>query len=328
MRLAISLPVTGMPLRETVDFCREAEGWGYEEVWASEVAGPDFASLLGAVAVGTDLATGVAVVPVQTRVPWLLAATASTLSHLSEGRFTLGLGTSSELIVERWSGIPFERPLARLAETVEVVRGMLSGERVDHEGDFFTTSGYPLFAPPFAPVPVYLGALNPVSLRQAGALGDGVCLNQFGPEHLPRILAEVDAGRKEAGRDTSAPFDVVARIFCWVTDDPASARDKARKMFAPYAATRVYNRFFRWLGFDEEMQVLADAFARRDREAAAAAITDEFLDACYVIGGPDEVADRVRQYVDAGVTVPVIAAIGSGREEATRTLRAVATELA
>lgn len=327
MRLGISLPVTGMPLRETVEFAREAAGWGYEEVWASEVAGPDFVSLLGAVATGTDLATGVAVAPVQTRSPWLLAATASSLSHLSNGRFTLGLGTSSELIVERWSGVPFERPLARLRETVEVVRAMLAGERVDHDGEFLITKGYPLFAPPPAPVPLYIGALNPGSLRQAGEIGDGLCLNQFGPEHLPRILAEVEAGRKSAGKDTAEPFDVVARIFCWVTDEPEAARNQARAVFAPYAATKVYNRFFRWLGFEEEMAVLAEAFGRRDRAAAAAALTDEFMAACYVIGGAEEVADRVAEYVAAGVTVPVIAAMGPGRAEATRTLRAIADGL-
>lgn len=327
MRLAISLPVTGMPLRETVDFAREAAGWGYEEVWGSEVSGPDFVSLLGAVAAGTDLATGVAVAPVQTRAPWLYAATASTLSHLSGGRFTLGLGTSSELIIERWSGVPFERPLARLRETVEVVRAMLSGERVDHEGEFLTTKGYPLFAPPAAPVPIYVGALNPASLRQAGEIGDGLCLNQFGPQHLPKILAEMDEGRRIAGKDTAEPFDVVARIFCWVTDDPVAARNQVRAVFAPYAATKVYNRFFGWLGFEEEMKALAEAFGRRDREAAAAALTDEFLDACYVIGSAEEVANRVGEYVAAGVTVPVIASIGPGRSEATRTLRAVADGL-
>lgn len=324
MRLALSLPVAMMPLQETVDFARRCAEWGYEEAWASEVAGPDFASVLGAVAAGTDLATGVAVIPVQTRSPWLIAATASTLSHLSGGRFILGLGTSSELIIERWSGIPFDRPLTRLKETVEVVRAMLSGEKVDHDGTF-TTHGYRLFEAPPAPVPVYVGALNPASLRQAGEIGDGICLNQFGPEHLGKILAEVEKGRAAAGRE-GAP-EVVARLFCWVTDDVAGARALVRQVFHPYAATAVYNRFFRWLGFTEEMETVLEAFGRRDREAAAAALSDEFIDACYVIGDADMVAARVEEYVDAGVTVPAIACLGPGRVEAERTLQAIAERL-
>src|SRR5687767_12538503 len=111
MQLAVSLPIAGMPLHETPDVVRAAQGWGYTAAWASEVAGPDFPSVLGAVAATCDVDLGVAVAPVQTRSPWLLAATASSLSHLSKGRFSLGLGTSSEVIVQQWSGVDFQRPL-------------------------------------------------------------------------------------------------------------------------------------------------------------------------------------------------------------------------
>jgi probable F420-dependent oxidoreductase len=323
MPLAVSLPVVGMPLSETVDFVRACADLGYEEVWGSEVAGPDFPSLLGAVAAGTDARLGVAVSPVQTRSPWLLAATAATLSHLSGGRFSLGLGTSSELIVQRWSGIEFERPLTRLRETVEVVRAILAGERVSHDGDFFSTDGYRLFEAPPAPVPIVVGALNEKSLRQAGEIGDGLALNQFGPEHLPQILAAFSDGARAAGKDP-AELPVVARIFCAVTDDVAGARAVIKHVFSSYAATPGYNRFFSWLGFAEEMRAVREAFAVKDRQAAAAALSDAFVDSVYVLGDEDEVADRVQAYVDGGVTIPAIAVLSPGREEAMRTLRAVA----
>jgi probable F420-dependent oxidoreductase len=308
MQLAISLPVSGVSAGETAAFARWSAELGYTAAWASEVAGPDFPSLLGAVAASCDLDLGIAVAPVQTRTPWLLAATACTLSHLTDGRFTLGLGTSSEVIVEQWSGIPFDRPLEQLRETVETVRAILAGERV---------RGYRLFAEPPAPVPIVVGALNKRSLRQAGEIGDGVCLNQLAPNHVPMVL-------KEVGRQPGPDFPIVARLFCWATDDAAGAREQVRRTFVPYVATGPYNRFYRWLGFEEEAEAVLAALGDGDRKAVTAAISDRLLDAVTAVGDDDAVAARVQEYVDAGVTVPVIACLGPERADAERTMRAAA----
>lgn len=327
MQLALSLPIAGMPLTETVDLVREAKGWGYTAAWASEVAGPDFATVLGAVSTVGDIDLGVAVTPVQTRTPWLLAATAASLSHLTDGRFTLGVGTSSEVIVRQWSGLPFDRPLAQLRESVEVLRTILSGERVNHEGDFVSINGYRLFAATPAPVPIVVGALNDKSLRQAGAIGDGVALNQVAAEDVPAMLEQWRAGALEAGRSTD-DLPVVDRLFCLVTDQPDEAREFLRSFFAPYVATSVYNRFYRAHGFEKEADEVAVAMAARDRKAAAAAVSDRLLAAVTAVGSEDEVAARVGDYIDAGVTVPVIACLGPGREAASTTLRAIGERLA
>ena len=147
-------PITGMPLDQTVDYVRDCAELGYRAVWGSEVAGPDFATLLGAVAgAGLDVDLGVAVIPVQTRSAWLIAATAATLAQMSGGRFSLGLGTSSELIAGQWSGAPFDKPLTHLREVVETVRAILGGERVDVDGEYVRAHGYKLFGPT-PPVPI------------------------------------------------------------------------------------------------------------------------------------------------------------------------------
>ena len=327
MQLAVSLPMTGVPLPDSVALVKEATQWGYTAAWGSEVAGPDFPALLGAVSAVADVDLGVAVAPVQTRSPWLLAATASTLSQLSGGRFSLGLGTSSEVIVQQWSGVPFERPLTRLRETVEVVRAMLAGEKVAHDGDFVTTSGYRLFAAPPAPVPIVVGALGDRALRQAGAIGDGLALNQVAAEDVPGMLEQWRIGAQEAGRSTEG-LPVVDRLFCLVTDQPDVARDLLRGFFAPYVATTVYNRFYRAHGFEKEADEVAAAMANRDRAAANAAVSDRLLDAVTAIGSADEVAARVQAYVDNGVTVPVIATLGSGRDAHVETLRGIGERLA
>jgi probable F420-dependent oxidoreductase len=326
MDLAISLPLPGVPLRDLPEVVRRGrDEWGYGAAWASEVAGPDFTSVLGAVAArvdGVDL--GVAVAPMQTRSPWLLAASAASLSHLSGGRFTLGVGTSSEVIVEQWSGLPFERPLSQLRETVEVLRAILAGDKVAHDGAFVRTHGYRLFDAPPAEVPIAVGALNPKSLRQAGEIGDGVCLNQFGPDHLPAMLDEVRAGAESAGKSLDG-FPVIARLFCWVTDDVAAAREIARKRFTPYVATTVYNRFYRWLGFEEEAAGVQEALARGARDAAVAAMSDRLIDSVLAIGDAEAVAERVQAYGDAGLTVAAIAPLDPG--DAMTTLEAIGARL-
>lgn len=327
MSLAVSVPITGVPLSEQAPLLHDAARWGYTAAWASEAAGPDFASVLGAVAAaGPPMDLGVAVAPVQTRSPWLLAATAASLSQMSGGRFTLGLGPSSELIVERWSGIPFDRPLRRVRETVEVVRAILAGEKVTHSGEFFSTSSYRIFAPPPAPVPIIVGALNPASLRQAGEIGDGVALNQLSPTDVPKVLAEVRTGAERSGR-TMGDITVVARLFCLVTDDVPAARQVVKRTFTPYAATTGYNRFFRYLGFEEEMAQLWEAFAARDRERAVAAFTDALVDTIAVLGDEDTVAEGVRAYLDNGVDVAAVSCVTADRDDAVRTLRAAARAL-
>jgi probable F420-dependent oxidoreductase len=319
--LALSLPLTAATAADGVAVAREAETRGYGAVWGAEVQGPDAFTTLGALAATTDLELGVAVVPAQTRAPFVLAMTAISLAELTGGRFTLGIGASSEVIVGGWAGLPFERPLTTVRETVAALRPMLAGERTTFEGETLQVHGYRAHAtPPGGRVPLVLGALNPRSCRAVGELGvDGVCLNQLAPHHVPRVLAEVAAG---AGGDLPADFRVVARLFCAVTDDVPAARRAVAHTFAPYIATSVYNRFYRWMGYEDVAQAVLDA--QGERAAMAAAIRDEVIDELFCLGTADEVAAKVAAYVEAGVTVPVIAPLAVGVEQATATLWPVA----
>jgi probable F420-dependent oxidoreductase len=317
--LAVSLGVVGASPRDSVTLAQRSVDWGYQAAWGSEVDGPDAFTLLGALAATTDLDLGVAVVPVQTRTPFVLGMTAMTLSGLSGGRFTLGVGASSEVVVNRFGGQPFDRPLAQVRETVEALRPLLAGERTTLHGDFVDIGGYkyPVDVPP---VPLFMGSLNPKSLRMAGELADGVCFNQMAPHHVPRMLAEVREGAAQAGRDLPDDFPVVARLFCLVTDDVGPAREMVKFVFAPYVATTVYNRFYRWMGYEDEASAIADAAAASDKQAMAAAFSDRIVEDLFLIGSADDVAARVQEYVDAGVTVPAIAPMAMTADQATATL--------
>jgi probable F420-dependent oxidoreductase len=318
--LALSLPLAGVDARTAVDVAREAEERGFGACWVAEVQGPDAVSTLGALAVATDLDLGVAVLPARTRSAVVLGMTAVSLAELSGGRFTLGIGASSEVIVGRWAGLPFDRPLTAVRETVEALRPLLAGDRSSHHGTQVTVGGYrPHARPPGGRVPLVLGALNPRSCRMVGELGvDGIAVNQLAPHHVPQVL---DAVAEGAGGSLAPDFRVVARLFCAVTDDVPAARAVVKATFAPYLATRAYNRFYRWMGYDRAAEgVLA---AAGDRQAMAAAIDDHVVDDLFCLGSPDAVADRVAAYVDAGVTLPVIQPLSLGRDQAEATLWAL-----
>lgn len=317
----MSLPLTGVDARTAVDVARQAQDRGYGAVWNSEVQGPDAFTTLGALAVATDLELGVAVVPAQTRTAMVLGMTAVSLAELTGGRFTLGIGASSEVIVAGWADQRFDKPLTAVRETVETLRPVLRGARSTHEGEIVSMGGYkPHATPPGGRVPLVLAALNPRSCRMVGELDvDGVCLNQLAPRHVPLILGEVAKGSGGALPDD---YRVIARLFCAVTDDVPATRQVVKKVFAPYIATTAYNRFYRWMGYEEEAQAVLDATG--DRQAMAAAVSDRIVDELFCLGTAEQIAARVDAYVEAGVTVPVVQPLAVGREQAETTLWSVA----
>jgi probable F420-dependent oxidoreductase len=322
--LATTVPLGGCGVRGSVELAGRARDWGYTAAWGAEVDGPDAFTLLGALAASTDLELGVGVVPVQTRTVFTLGMSAVSLAQLTGGRFTLGIGASSEVLVERFAGQPFDRPLSHLREAATALRPILRGERSTFTGDYVSIGGYRPPTPPPAPVPLFLGSLNQRSLRLAGAIADGLCINQIAPQHVPKMLDAVQAGAADAGRDL-AEFPVMARLFCVVTDDPAAARLAAARTFGPYVATSVYNRFYRWMGYEEEAAEISRAAAVKDRDRMATVYADRMANDLFAIGTVQQVVARLHDYVDAGVTIPVIAPLAADADTAATILREIGT---
>ncbi len=324
-RLAISLPLPFLSPRACVELARTAEcEWGYDAIWLAETNGPDSASLAGALALATSRATlGTAIVPVQTRTPALLAMTAATLAGLAGDRFVLGLGSSSHAIVEGWHGLPFEKPLARVRETVAIVRAALAGRKTDFAGETVRSRGLRLGFAPERPVPIYLAALRERMLELAGEIGDGLIVNLFPVTAMPRILAAWRRGAARVGRDASRD-EVVCRFQVAVTDDVPAARQLIRFAFAGYIAQPVYNAYFRWCGFEAEAAAVAEAFARGDRLASAAAMTDALIDRIAILGSASRCREQIAEFVAAGVTTPVIAPIATDAAGVRRVLEAFA----
>lgn len=306
MRLAASLPVPP-DLAMCQRVAQRVEALGYDSVWLADTgAGPDAFVLAAALAgVTSRLRMGTAVVPVYTRTPSVMAAQTGSIAQLAPGRFVLGLGASSDTIVDAWGGVPFERPLTRIRETVGVLRQMLAGERVSFTGRTIRTRGFRLVSMPPQPVPIYLAALMPPMLELAGEIADGVILNFMPVEAVPRMLEHVRRGAERAGRDP-ATLEIVSRFQVVVTDDPAAARGALRHMMGPYFATSVYNRFVAWCGFDTEARDILAGWQAKDRARNLAALTDVMIDRIAVIGAAEHCRARLRAFADAGVTTPMV----------------------
>ncbi len=327
-KLAVTLPIPFLSSRANVELAVRCEQeWGYDAIWLAETNGADSFALAAAIAQATErIEIGTAIVPVYNRTPAVLAMAAATLAELSEGRFVLGLGTSSHAMIEGWHGVPFEQPLGRVRDSMAVLRAALAGEKTSYRGKTLHSEGFRLGIKLETPPRIYLAALREKMLQLAGALGDGLIINMMPLDAMPQILSAYRQGAVDAERDATDD-DVVARFQIAVTDDKDAARDLVRGGFSGYVATPVYNRFFSWVGHDEVARGVAKAFARGDRKGSAAAMSDRFVDDLAIIGDAQESREKLAAFVEAGVTTPVLAPLSPSAEHAIAVLESFAPAL-
>jgi probable F420-dependent oxidoreductase len=282
-----------------------AEQLGYDDVWFGDVGAPDALTTAAVVADRTNsVRIGTAVTPVFTRTPAVLAATAATLHQISDGRFMLGLGSSSEKMVESWHGLSFDHPLARVQETTDLVRQLLQGGKSDFTGLTLSSHGYQQ-APITGNVPIYLAALRPRMLRLAAALGEGVIFNFFPKSALAKILGYVHEGARGAGKQPEE-VEVVCRFQVAVTDQVDEHVNYLRFFLAPYFSQSVYNRFLAWCGYEEMAATIADGWAKKDRAQTMNALSDELIHDIAVIGDRDYCQARIREYAHMGIHTHII----------------------
>ncbi len=289
-RWGLTLPLPALPLAAHEEHVRRAEAAGFTDLWSGETQGPDGFTPLALAAAWTERTRlGTGIVGVFTRGPALLAQQAAALQDASRGRFVLGIGSSSDVIVERWNQIPFERPLARVSTTIDILRAVFAGER--------GPGGFKLEQPPSEPIPIVVAALRGRMLELAAEKGDGAFTNFLPLSGLPQVVEPVAA----AGDG----FEMLCRFFCL-----PGAREQvepiARWMFASYATVPVYEAFFRWLGHGERIDPMVDAWRAKDRQAAIAAAPWDLIEEIFVLGEPAEMKERIAAFTDGGITLPIL----------------------
>jgi probable F420-dependent oxidoreductase len=284
-RLGVSVPFEGS-LAELPALARRAEALGYTDAWSQESNALDgFTPLAVMAAVTERMRLGTAVIPAFTRPPGLLAMHAAALAELAPGRVVLGLGASTQVVVEKWLGVPFSKPLARTREAAAAVSALLRGERV---------GGMKLARPPASPPPIFLAALGPKMLRSGGEVAEGVVFFLTGPRIIPSMLADI-------GRDVES----VARILVFPGRSP-EVMANARRTIMPYTLVPYYARSLERQGFGEEVRAVQRAWSDGDRAGAPGQVSDAMLRELVLLGTDDDIAEGLAAYRRAGLTTPVL----------------------
>jgi F420-dependent oxidoreductase-like protein len=330
------MPYTDEVPRESARaFVQAADRLGYDRIWVAEAYGWDAFTVRTEIACQTErieLASGI--VNVFSRSPALIAQTAASLDRISGGRFVLGLGTSGHQVVAGWHGIPFERGVRRMRETIEIVRTVLRRDRLTYEGEIFHLDmGLKLITHPVRDrIPIYLATLTPSGVALAGELADGWLPVYFSPRHFDAVLRpQLAKGARRAGRPPSEVSICVSQPIV-VTDDVEAGRDAVRPQMALYIGgmgsreRNYYNQLFCRYGFEAEASRIQDLYLARRRDEAMAALTPEMIDLVTIVGPLDECRRRLDELERLGVAEVAIRlqVPGGGRAGLLEALEALA----
>ncbi len=303
-RYGMSLPFE-VPLHQHREILEEMVDLGYTDFWSSEAMGTDGFTPLALAAAWTPQARlGVAIIPAYTRGPALLAMSVASLAEAAPGRFVMGIGSSSNVIVQNWNDTPFEKPWYRVRDTVRFLRRALAGEKIDEEFETFSVRGFRLGRKVEQPPRILVAALREGMLRLAGREGDGAILNWLSPEDVRTVVPHVHAGGE--GKE------IAARIFVVPTSDRELALTIGRRAAAAYLNVPVYAEFHKWLGRGSELEGMWSHWQAGDRKAALEAIPESVVDDLIVNGPPERCRERVAEYVEAGVHTPALALLHPG----------------
>jgi probable F420-dependent oxidoreductase len=310
-RWGITLPLQSRSLPEQREIVAELPDLGYTDAWSSELSGVDaFTPLILASQWTDQIRFGTAIAAIYTRGPALLAMTAATLSDLAPGRFVMGIGTSTPVVVEQWNAIPFEAPYQRSRDLLRFLQAALTGEKVTEQYETFSVNGFRLERPPSVAPGLALAALRPQMVKLAADEAGAAITNWLSPADVPQV-------RAAAGPDC----ELIARIFVLPTTDADLARAIGRRLVTGYLTVPAYAAFHDWLGRGDVLKPMQQKWAAGDRRGASEAIPDEVVDDLVIHGHVESCRERVDAYRAAGLDTPVIAVIPPPGTDATEAVR-------
>jgi probable F420-dependent oxidoreductase len=322
-RWGFTFPFDGLPLHAHREALQEAERLGYTDAWSYEIDGVDCFTPLALASAWTEkLRLATAIANVYTRAPIALAISANAMAEAAPGRFALGLGAGSSVIVEQWGGVPFDVPYRKVRDVTAVVKAMLSGEKISEERETARSRGFRLSRRLAEPPPIYIAALRARMLRLAGAEADGVIINWLSAGDVPKVVAEARKGAEQAGRDPDK-IEIVCRIFVCMSENEALIDFLGRRSIAAYLNVPVYAQFHEWLGRANVLGPMWEAWQSGDRKEATAVIPRRLIDELLIHGDAETCRRKVQEYVDNGVTVPVLNFLPVSADPAERTAQSL-----
>jgi F420-dependent oxidoreductase-like protein len=320
MKLSMPLMYAGNP-REAADQVASLEKAGLDTVWVAEVYGFDSPTLMGYLAAKTEtLEIGSAIINIYSRTPGTLASTAAGLDNVSGGRAVLGLGASGPQVIEGWHGMPYDKPLTRTREVVEIIRAMVRRETIDYHGKVFDLPlpsdqglglGKPLkmLTKPERPaVPIWIAALGEKNVQGTAEYADGWLPFLYAPEKAGDVWGEALAKGAAKRPDDLGPLEIAAGGMVAVGDDVKGMLDFARPMFALYIGgmgaknKNFYNELVSRYGFEAEAAKIQDLYLNGNKRDAEALVPLELLEMCNFVGPESYVKERIEAFRESGVT--------------------------
>jgi len=307
MRIGLGLPPTGHRFEVYKAVARQAEDSGFESLWCGEAWGTETSTLVTAFLAWTRrMSVGTGIVSLYLRPPTLTAMQAASMDLVAPGRARLGIGVSTRNI-NAFHGIPWDHPVARTREYVDVLRRVLAGERVTHAGRFYRPQGFRLSATLSQKVPIYLAAVNPRMLRLAGEIADGVLLAWLPARQVAASVAEIAKGAAQAGRRVE-DIDIGCYVHTLVKPDRERALTQLRHVLVGYCQANTYIQGFRRFGYSDVLDEVLARWQAGDRAGAEQAIPDRMVEELFVFGTPADCHAQLGRFVDAGVQHPIVAA--------------------
>ena len=310
--VGVSLGSRWTDIDQILAVARRADELGYDSIWIGEAWGMDAFAVLTSIACHTSrirLGTGIATV--FSRTPSLLAQSVATLDIISKGRAVLGLGTSGRAVIEGWHGLKYDRPLERTREYINIIRMALEGQRVNHQGKFFQVAHFRLLSSPVQEhLPIFVASIGPKNLALTGEMADGWLPIWVHVGKIAEMKKRVEEGAARAGRSIEE-VTVAPQVLAYVTRSEEE-RAEARRLISSHMAYYVggmgpyYQELFKGYGYLEESRLVAEAWAKNDREKAALLISDDMLDNITAYGNADECREKLQGYRSKGADTPVI----------------------
>lgn len=309
-------------VREQAALARKAEETGFDWVLVPETWGRDAFNRTGYIAAFVDSVTlGTGIVPVHSRSPALIAQSIATLDEVASGGAVLGLGLSSNYVIENWHGMEFSPGLRRQRETIEIVRQALSGEPVEYDGAVFDLEHFRMRFEPNPDIPICVGAQGPINCELTGGFADIWWPNRIPLSTMDRLREEVDRGARKQGREPSEVETIPFATTC-VLEDGERARDCGREEIAHYiGAMGDYTlEALEAHDFAETARAVNDYWEAGDKEAARTAVSDELLDEITVTGTPERAAETIERYAESTDGLVILPSKASSMSELEETL--------
>jgi len=299
MRLAYSLGSL-LTVNEILECSKILSKYNADSIWIPETWGMEGLSMLTAVSqIVKDSKIGSSIINIYSRTPSLLAMGAATLDTLSNGRLILGLGTSSEPIVQEWHGLEFNQPIQRMREYVEIIQLIMSRNKVNYNGKLFHLKNFTLLIkPPRKKIPIYLAAINQKMVELTWEIADGVIFYLRPISELQNTIQKMQSKRK---------IDVSSQFITCMSEDEDLAIERAKKTLAFYVSVgKIYREFLAKNGFAKEIQDIYNEYKKSGLRTNYKLVSNNMLDLLTICGTPEDCKKKLDKFVKAGVSLPII----------------------